>query len=109
MSAEEREILGRYEAIAQTTCRMLAAARSSDWEGLVAHERVCAGLIEELRAAGDDKRTLSREANARKCQIIRRLLADDAEIRNLTQPWLAKLETILRAGANQRRIDATYR
>ena len=109
MIAEEHEILSRYEAIAQTTCRMLDAARIADWEGLVVHERVCAGLIEELKAAGDDRRSLSREAALRKRQIIRRLLADDAEIRNLTQPWLTKLESILRTGANQRRIDATYR
>jgi flagellar protein FliT len=109
VTAEEHDIIGRYEAIAQTTCRMLDAARVSDWEGLVAHERMCAGLIAELKAAGDDKRALSREGTARKRQIIRKLLADDAEIRNLTQPWLAKLETLLRAGANQRRINASYR
>jgi flagellar protein FliT len=69
---------------------------------LVAHECLCADLIDELRAS-DKSRPLSREGQARKRQIIRRLLADDAEIRALTQPWLAKLDSILSAGATRRR------
>jgi flagellar protein FliT len=75
---------------------------------LVAHECLCADLIDELRGS-DKSRPLSHEGEARKRQIIRRLLADDAKIRELTQPWLAKLDSILSARPTTSRVVATRR
>jgi hypothetical protein len=45
----------------------------------------------------------------RKGAIIRQVLAEDAEIRRLTQPWLRRIEELLRASSNQLRLGDTYR
>jgi flagellar protein FliT len=100
--------LSYYEAVAAVSGRMLRAAQDSDWDALIEQEKVCAGLIEALRAA-DAERKLSGEALVRKGAIIRQVLAEDAEIRCLTQPWLRRLEDLLRTSTNQLRLGDTYR
>lgn len=104
----ERDALSYYEAVAAGSGRMLRAAQNGDWEALIEHEKVCASLIEVLRAA-DAERRLAGEALARKAAIIRQVLAEDAEIRRLTQPWLQNLEALLSTSANQARLGDTYR
>ena len=108
MNGPPRDALWFYESIAAASAHMLDAARASNWDALIEHEKSCAALIDELRAAGPELR-LAPDARERKGAIIRRVLADDAEIRRLTQPWLGRLEELLRASATQRRLDTTYR
>jgi flagellar protein FliT len=106
MSERDRVLLEHYESIAAASSRMLAAARAADWDAFLAHEQECARSVEALRALGGAP---GRQAARRKAAIIRQVLAEDAEIRRLTQPWLEKLEALLRSGANQRRVDGAYR
>lgn len=108
VSAARCDPLSYYESIAAASGRMLRAAQDSDWDALIEQEKVCAALIEALRAA-DAERKLSGEALVRKAAIIRQVLAEDAEIRCLTQPWLRRLEELLRASANQLRLGDAYR
>jgi flagellar protein FliT len=103
-----RDALSYYEAVAAASSRMLRAAQDADWDALVEQEKVCAGLIDALRAA-DAEHKLNGEALVRKAAIIRQVLAEDAEIRRLTQPWLRRLEELLRASTNQLRLGNTYR
>jgi flagellar protein FliT len=104
----ERDALSYYEAVAAGSGRMLRAAQNGDWEALIEQEKACAGLIEALRAA-DAERKLSGAALVRKGAIIRQVLAEDAEIRCLTQPWLRRLGELLRSSTNQLRLGDTYR
>jgi flagellar protein FliT len=108
MSGLQRDALWFYESIAAASTGMLDAARASDWDALVEHEKNCARLIDTLRSAGPEYR-LGPESLERKNAIIRRLLAEDAEIRRLTQPWLARLEDLLHSSVTQRRLGDTYR
>ena len=43
-----------------------------------------------------------------KIELMRRVLADDAEIRLLTQPWLKKLDAMLRTPDTAARLGRTY-
>lgn len=104
----DRDALSYYEAVAAASGRMLRAARDSDWDALIEHEKDCAGLVAALRAA-DAERRLPGEALARKASILRQVLAEDAEIRRLTQPWLRRVEELLRTSANHLRLGDTYR
>lgn len=90
----EEKLLSCYEAIATASGRMLDAARAADWENLVRAEADCAALISEardLRAACDCSTT----GEARRLSALRKVMADDAEIRALMQPWLATLDRAL--------------
>ena len=108
MSGLQSDALWFYESIAAASARMLDAARDADWDALLEHEKSCAKLIDTLRAAGAEYR-LGPESLERKNAIIRRLLVEDAEIRRLTQPWLGRLEELLRSSATRRRLGDTYR
>jgi len=101
-------LLGYYEAIAQVSQLMLVAARGGDWETLIDAERCCAALITRLKtdAAGTD--ALGPAAQRRKFEIIRGVLADDAEIRSLTQPRLREIEGNLGSARAARAVAATY-
>ena len=108
MSPQE-VILDHYESIADVSQLMLQAAWRSDWESLVEAEACCASLIERLKAAGDANLVLDEAGRRRKHDLIKRLLADDAQIRDLTQPWLRKLDQILGHERAARSLEAAYR
>ena len=102
----QQEVLESYAAVSVVSARMLAAARAGEWDALIAEERRCRALIDGLRQIGEVP--LSESASKAKHGILRKLLADDAEIRGLTQPWLAQLESMLGTAANARRLNRSY-
>lgn len=101
-------MLDHYEEVRQTTLVMLQAARQRDWEALIAGERQCAAVIGRLQAFGEDASHLDASGKKRVHEIIRSILAHDAEIRDLTQPWLRQLETHLGSSRLSRKVAAAY-
>jgi flagellar protein FliT len=86
---------------------MLSAARVGDWDQLVALESDCARQVSMLRQA-EPLPPLSGSAREEKVRILRKILADDREIRNLTEPWMAKLETMMHSTSAERKLSQTY-
>ena len=93
--APEPRILGYYESIGRLSQTMVVAAERADWEALAAAERICGLLIERIEAFGDPELLLDASARRRRLAILRRLLADDAQIRRHTQPSLARVDRLL--------------
>ena len=106
MSTQEH-VLDLYGSISVKTGEMLAAAKASDWERLIALERDCRALLEALKAT-DVGPAAGALFVQRKVAHIRKALADDAEIRKLTEPWMAQLETYLGNARQQRRLRRAY-
>lgn len=102
-----RDIIQTYEAILEITAQMLEAARSADWDRLVEREKQCRALVDKLMAARMDVE-LDDDARRRKAEIIRKVLSDDAAIRDLTQPWMARLQHLLTSAGQERRLQAAY-
>ena len=100
-------VLDLYEAIAAVSARMLEAARAGDWDGLLAAEADCARLVERARAQPANLR-LAEPEQRRRHELIRRMLADDAEIRARLQPGMAQLEHLLHAADRRRRVERSY-
>ena len=87
-------VLNYYEAIEQASQEMLDAARRGDWDHVVKLESACALLIAQLtRNAGE--RPLASEEARLKSKIMQRILVNDAEIRQLAEPWLEDLDNVL--------------
>lgn len=105
---EQQLILTHYESIAHVSQLMLQAAWRNDWDTLIDAEQCCASLIERLKAAGDPAQILDAEGRRRKHEIIRQVLADDAQIRDLTQPWLRQLSADLGDARTARALASTY-
>ena len=99
------EIITIYEAILAVTGRMLKAAQDADWERLITLEHECRGLTKRLLINNRNK-VLSSDLRQRRQEIIQQILADDAEIRILTQPWMAELQNILNNPVYKRCLQA---
>jgi flagellar protein FliT len=84
-----QEVVSLYEAIAVITDQMLTAARSSNWKQMVILEKTCAQYIETIKC--NEREVASGAIRDRKVKIIQKILADDREIRNITEPWMANL------------------
>ncbi|HEU4851114.1 MAG TPA: flagellar protein FliT [Telluria sp.] len=100
------EVLSLYESVSDLTGKMVAAARSRDWESLVELESSCASRIAALKAG--EPPSLSGETRDRKVRIINTILANDREIRDLTTPWMAELANLINNAGSQRRLTKAY-
>lgn len=101
------EVISLYETVAVITDQMLAAAREGDWDRLVELETRCASHVETLRQ-GEAPVPLTGESRLRKVQIINKILADDREIRNLTEPWMAQLSRMMNSAGTERKLSQAY-
>jgi flagellar protein FliT len=100
---EQRPVIEHYEAIAAASRRMLDAARAADWDEVGREEERCRVLIGRLKRAQPDGGVDSGVRRVR-FALLRAILADDAEIRELSEPWLKQLEVLLGGcSAGQRR------
>jgi flagellar protein FliT len=105
---QQDALLAHYTSICETTHTMLLAARRNDWDALVDAEHRCAALIQHVQAQGESSDILDAEGRKRKQEMIMKVLADDAEIRALTQPWVKQLERWLGDTRKSRSVAAAY-
>ena len=89
-------LLNYYEAIEKASQDMLEAARAGNWDHVVKLEGACALLISQLKHAATRHDLGSEEAQL-KSRIMQRILINDAEIRQLAEPWLEDLDDLLAA------------
>ncbi|CAG1018309.1 hypothetical protein BURC_03072 [Burkholderiaceae bacterium] len=87
-------LLNFYEAIEKASSDMLEAAREGNWDHVVKLEGACALLISQLKHAAS-KQALGTEEAQLKSRIMQRILINDAEIRQLAEPWLEDLDNML--------------
>ncbi len=103
----ERDIVERYRRMADASSRMLTAARDDDWDRVCLIEKDCAGIVAELSTIGDLSPS-DPELRQQKIALMRRVLADDAAIRQLSEPWMAKLDAMMRNAGNVGRVQRAY-
>jgi flagellar protein FliT len=99
-------VLAVYEAMAGITDQMLAAASTGDWERVAQLEHQCAACVRQLKAGGDGP--LAGQERVRKVDAIRRMLDADRKIRDLTQPWMARLSSMINNTSTERRVARAY-
>ena len=87
-------LLNYYEAIEKASQDMLEAARAGNWDHVVKLEGACALLISQLKHAASTQSLGAEEAQL-KSRLMQRILINDAEIRQLAEPWLEDLDDIL--------------
>jgi len=87
-------LLSYYEAIEKASADMLDAARSGNWDHVIKLEGACVLLISQLKNAANGG-ALSSDESQLKSRIMKRVLVNDAEIRNLAEPWLEDLDQMM--------------
>ena len=101
-----QDIVATYEMMAEITADMLRSADASDWDRVVLLEQQCALCLQRLRA--NEAQALASEERERKLLAIRRMLADDRRIRDLTMPWMNQLSALIHNSGTQRRLATAY-
>lgn len=96
-----------YREMSILSSRMVEAARAHDWDTLIELERAVAALRNSL-LNDDDNSGLSSSALKLKSELIQRILADDAEVRRHTEPWMEHIRKFLGSGARQRQLEQAY-
>ncbi|HEY8099809.1 MAG TPA: flagellar protein FliT [Burkholderiaceae bacterium] len=102
-----QEVISLYETVAIITDQMLAAARNGDWEQLTALESRCAGHVAKLKI-GETPTPLAGSVRDRKVKIIQKILSDDREIRNITEPWMKHLSSLINSTGTERKLSKAY-
>ena len=100
-------VIENYESLSSLTGQMRAAAMEGEWDRLVELEEQCGRHVASMKEL-DATATLDEEARLRKVALIRKILADDAEIRNLTEPWMAQLQRIMQSARQEQRLLEAY-
>ena len=87
-------LLNCYQAIEKASQDMLDAARTGNWDHVLKLEGACALLISQLKQTASGNPLGDQEAQF-KSRIMQRILINDAEIRQLAEPWLDDIGNLL--------------
>lgn len=100
------DIVEVYETMAVITDQMLCAANDSDWDRLAELEQQCAAHVRQLKE--HEPLALAGAQRVKKVDAIRRMLAADRQIRDLTTPWMARLSALINSTSTERRVARAY-
>lgn len=101
------EVLSLYETVAGITEQMLVAARDGNWEQLAALESLCASHVATLKHE-ETPAPLPSGVREQKVRIIQKILADDREIRSITEPWMEHLAALINSASTERKLSQAY-
>jgi flagellar protein FliT len=87
-------LMNYYQAIEKASQDMLDAARAGNWDHVLKLEGACALLISQLKSSAA-RQPLGEDEMQFKSRIMQRILINDAEIRQLAEPWLDNLDELL--------------
>ena len=100
-------LMDNYEALSDLMGRMRIAASQAQWDDLVVLEQQCSQRVKSMQEH-EAAPPLNEAARQRRIALIRKMLADDAEIRSHTQPWMEKLQRGMGSANQERRLQQTY-
>jgi len=104
-----QEILSIYEAMSLLMGQMLDAANKSDWDQLILLEKQCAAHVATLKQHDQTPAELEEAGRLRKIDLIKKLLNDDRQIRDLITPWMAHLSALMGNTRIQAQAFKAYR
>jgi flagellar protein FliT len=89
------------------TQKMLGAARTGDWDGLVQLESNRQAKIDQILQINQSC-IKDQELVARQSELIRNILSTDEEIKHLTRSWMDKIQQELGVIGVDKRLQQAY-
>ncbi len=102
------EVLQLYHAISVLMAQMARAAEARDWDRLRTIENQCRDITHRLMSE-EAGTALSDQQKQRKFELLKQILADDAAIRAVTQPWMDELQQLIGRTGTQQKLNKAYR
>ncbi|MBC7202603.1 MAG: flagellar protein FliT [Pusillimonas sp.] len=102
--SRSQSILNQYKIIASLSGKMVALARDNQWDDVVATSQEYSEAVQALRQyepLNDSDRLIRKP-------LLQKILRDDAEIRNLAAPELARLGSLLGNMKRHQNVLQTY-
>ena len=100
-------VIENYEVLSSLTAQMREAAVQNKWDDLVELQKQCSQRVASMKVQ-DASTPIDENIRLQKVALIRKILADDAEIRNRTDPWMAQLQRIIKSVGQERRLLEAY-
>lgn len=101
------QVISNYESLSVLTERMREAAIRGDWDQLIGLEQQCSQQIAAMKPA-DAATVLDEPARQTKINLIKKILANDADIRSRTADWMGQLQRIMQSNRQEQRLQHTY-
>lgn len=96
-----------YDAVVHVSGRMLDAARKEDWDAVIEQHKRYSALVDMLRPVyGQFKLDASQRARVE--DLIRRILANESEVRERTSPRLARLSALIASNHQTQALHKAY-
>ena len=104
---EHQDTIVIYETVAELTKQMLLAAQQQNWDALAELEANCAQQVATLKLT-ENALPLPSDMRARKLAIIKSILANDREIRNIVSPWMVRLNSLMNSLHMENKLTRAY-
>lgn len=101
---EPSALVLRYQRIAEISGEMLKLAQANDWDSVIALSKQYCDAVEMLRPLTP----LGTEDKVARKSLLTKILDDDARIRNLAAPEMARLGAMLGAMKRHQNVLAAY-
>lgn len=99
-------VIEKYESLANITEQMRLAAMQGEWDLLSELEEKSKAHVAEMKSL--DLAPIDEKTRMRKVQLIKKILADDAEIRSKTELWMNQLQRIMQNARSEDRLQKAY-
>lgn len=102
-----QDVLSVYAAMGELTGQMVAAASASEWEQLHELELEVTAHVAVLKTT-EAAVPMEGEQRRQKATLIKKMLEDDRQVRDLLQPWMAQLSKLINSTGTERRLVNAY-
>lgn len=99
-------VIDNYQHLSNITSQMRTAAAQGEWDQLVELELQCSQYVETMKQ--QDLAPMDESVRLKKVALIRKILADDAAIREQTVPWMAQLQRIIQSSRSEQLVKQAY-
>ena len=101
------QVISNYQSLSILTERMREAAVREDWDQLIDLEQQCSQQVAAMKPL-DAVAVLDESSRQVKIQLIKKILANDADIRSRTAEWMGQLQHIIQSNRREQRLQHTY-
>ena len=104
---DQQQTLYIYEQLLAISSEMLEAANQGDWDKMCQLQTDCSKEINTLKREGVAVSYTDQQRD-RKIELIQKILANDKAIRDIANPWLKELSTLLHTTDKQMKLANAY-
>jgi flagellar protein FliT len=99
-------VIDSYQLLSGISGKMREAAALGAWDQLVELEQQCSQHVALMKQ--QDLAPADESIRLQKVALIKKILADDAAIRDQTLPWMAQLQRNMQSSRSEQRLNQAY-